>query len=39
VILAVPHRVAATLVVFHPYKPSPIRRLKAKGLRIPYQGL
>jgi hypothetical protein len=31
--------VAATLVVFHPYKPKPIRRLKARGLPIPYRGL
>jgi hypothetical protein len=36
VIFAVPH---ATLVVFHPYKPSTIRRLKARGLPIPYRGL
>jgi hypothetical protein len=39
VILAIPHRVAATLVVFHLHKPSAIRRLKARGLRIPYRGL
>jgi len=39
VILAVPHRMAATLIVFHPCKPSPIRRLKARGLPIPYRGL
>jgi hypothetical protein len=39
VILAVPHRMAATLLVFHPFKPSPIRRLKARGLPIPYRGL
>jgi hypothetical protein len=30
---------AATLIVFHPCKPSPIRRLKARGLLIPYRGL
>ena len=36
VIFAIPNRVAATLMVFHHYKPSTIRRLKARGLRIPY---
>jgi hypothetical protein len=39
VILAIPHRVAAMLVVFHHYKPSTIRRLKARGVRIPHRGL
>jgi hypothetical protein len=39
VIFTVPHRMAATLIVFHLYKPSTFRRLKARGLRIPYRGL
>jgi hypothetical protein len=39
VIFAVPHRGTATLVVFNPYKPSTFRRLKARGLPIPYRGL
>jgi hypothetical protein len=39
VIFAVPHSVAATLVVFHRYKPGTIRRLKERGLPIPYRGL
>ena len=38
-IFAVPHRMAATLIVFHPYKPSTFLRLKARGLPIPYRGL
>ena len=33
------HRMAATLIVFHPFEPSPIRRLKVRGgLPIPYRG-
>jgi hypothetical protein len=39
VVFAVPHRVTAALIVFHLYKPSTFRRLKARGLRIPYRGL
>jgi hypothetical protein len=39
VIFAVPHRGTATLVVFNPYKPSTFRRLKARGLPIPYRRL
>jgi len=36
-ILAVPHRKAATIVVFLPIKPSPIRRLKAGVYRFPVE--
>jgi len=39
VIFAIPHRVDASLIGFHHYKPSTIRRLKARGLPIPYRGL
>jgi hypothetical protein len=39
VILALPHRMAATLVLFHPFKPVHIRREKARDLPAPYREL